>query len=410
MTVLMTAASLRAGVDLSGWRLAFDGSEMVRAATIGRFAERFASCGLRPEAMTPAYGLAEAGWRSPSRRQAVGRWWMGSTGPDLAQAGQAVQVTAAQPPPAGAAGTGTALEVVSCGRPLPGYQVRVVDAADHEPGERREGRIEFTGPSATPGYFGNEPATRALGDGDLGYLAGGELYLTGRGRTSSSAAAATCTPTRPRRPPPRAACPRPPAAGPAAPPPATATWPAPSASPPPATLAGRPLRLLRPAPGGAGLRIILRQRAVRRIRLAGHPRGRRRGLFHRHAARSAGHGGQSSHRRAPYRRPGHRPQPRDLAGKDHWIPRPGCGPFTSAPSRPPPPPVLPSSRSASAAAANSSARAAGSPTGPRSALPSAIQSRHRHRLARRRGPARPGPHRRPGPLRRARCHHAAPAL
>ena len=50
-----------AGVDLSSWRLAFDGSEPVSAGTIRRFTDRFAPYGLRPEAMTPAYGLAEAG-------------------------------------------------------------------------------------------------------------------------------------------------------------------------------------------------------------------------------------------------------------------------------------------------------------------------------------------------------------
>ncbi len=49
------------GVDLSAWRLAFDGSEAVSPATISQFAERFAAYGLHPEAMTPAYGLAEAG-------------------------------------------------------------------------------------------------------------------------------------------------------------------------------------------------------------------------------------------------------------------------------------------------------------------------------------------------------------
>ena len=58
--------------------------------------------------------------------------------------------------------------------------------------------------------------------------------------------------------------------------------------------------------------------------------------------------------------------------KGHWIPRPGCGPFTSAPSRPPLPPAPRSSQRASGAAGNSSARAAGSRTGPRCTSPSAI--------------------------------------
>ena len=166
-----------ASLDLSSWRLAFDGSEAVSAATIRRFAERFAAAGFRPEAMAPAYGLAEAALavtfpalgRSPLI-DAVDRSALDRTG-------RAVSATRGDP---------GALEVVSCGRALPGYLIRVVDSDGGELPERREGRIEFTGPSATSGYFRNEAATKALrhgswtDTGDLGYLADGELYLTGR--------------------------------------------------------------------------------------------------------------------------------------------------------------------------------------------------------------------------------------
>ncbi len=78
--------------------------------------------------------------------------------------------------------------IVCCGRPLPGHEIRIVDAAGHECPERHEGRIEFRGPSATSGYFRNPEATRRLFDdgwldtGDLGYVAGGELYVTGRAK------------------------------------------------------------------------------------------------------------------------------------------------------------------------------------------------------------------------------------
>lgn len=166
-----------AGVDLSGWRLAFDGSEAVSPATIRRFADRFAPYGLRPEAMTPAYGLAEAGvavtFPPLGRGPLVDTVDRGT----LARKGRAAPAAAGDP---------ATLEAVSCGRPLPGYRLRVVDASGRELGERREGRVEFAGPSATPGYFRNAAATAALchgewrDTGDLGYLAGGELYLTGR--------------------------------------------------------------------------------------------------------------------------------------------------------------------------------------------------------------------------------------
>src|SRR6185436_9441267 len=47
-------------LDLSCWKLAFNGAEPVRAETLRRFAEKFAPCGFRAEAFYPCYGLAEA--------------------------------------------------------------------------------------------------------------------------------------------------------------------------------------------------------------------------------------------------------------------------------------------------------------------------------------------------------------
>jgi 1-acyl-sn-glycerol-3-phosphate acyltransferase len=80
-----------------------------------------------------------------------------------------------------------ALEFVSCGPALRGHEVRIVDASGRELEERRQGRIEFRGPSATRGYFDSPEATARLvkadgwlDSGDLGYLAGGELHVTGR--------------------------------------------------------------------------------------------------------------------------------------------------------------------------------------------------------------------------------------
>ena len=165
------------GLDLSSWRVAFNGAEPVSPETIRRFAERFGPCGFRPDVMTPVFGLAEAGVGltfPPMHRGPV---------VDAVDRLRLIRTGSAEPITDDGA---TSVRFVSCGRPLPGYQVRVVDAAGKELPERHEGRIEFTGPSATPGYFRNEEATRALrhgvwlDTGDLGYMAQGELYLTGR--------------------------------------------------------------------------------------------------------------------------------------------------------------------------------------------------------------------------------------
>ena len=79
-----------------------------------------------------------------------------------------------------------AIEIVACGRPVPGHEIRIVDEAGREVQERREGRLEFRGPSATSGYFHNEAKTRELfrggwlDSGDQAYIANGDVFITGR--------------------------------------------------------------------------------------------------------------------------------------------------------------------------------------------------------------------------------------
>jgi 1-acyl-sn-glycerol-3-phosphate acyltransferase len=165
------------GLDLSSWRLAFNGAEPVSPGTIRRFAERFSRFGFRAEAMTPVYGLAECsvGLAFPplGRGPVIDRVLR----EPLERGGQAVPAASADE---------DVLEFAACGQPLRGHEVRVVDEAGRELPERREGRLQFRGPSATSGYFRNPEASRGLfsGDwldsGDLAYLAGGDVYLTSR--------------------------------------------------------------------------------------------------------------------------------------------------------------------------------------------------------------------------------------
>jgi 1-acyl-sn-glycerol-3-phosphate acyltransferase len=165
------------GLDLSCLRVAINGSEPVHAATLALFCERFGRSGFDRRAMMPTYGLAECGvglafpplGRGPKvdtiDRQA------------LHDEGLARPVDAAH---------ASAMHVVCCGVPLPTHELRVVDEHGAELPDRHEGRIEFRGPSATAGYYGNAEATRALfhGDwldsGDVGYVVDGEIHLTSR--------------------------------------------------------------------------------------------------------------------------------------------------------------------------------------------------------------------------------------
>ncbi|HUH83840.1 MAG TPA: AMP-binding protein, partial [Stellaceae bacterium] len=167
-----------AGLDLSSLRMVANGSEAVSADTVRRFAARFAKYGFREEAMAPAYGLAEnaVGLALPplGRRPLVDRI-------DRAQLARQGRAVPAAPDDRGA------LEFVACGRPLPGHQIRIVDATG-ELGERQEGRLQFRGPSATRGYLDNPAKNRELFDGpwlnsgDLAYIAGGDVFVTGRSK------------------------------------------------------------------------------------------------------------------------------------------------------------------------------------------------------------------------------------
>ena len=165
------------GIDLSSLRMVASGAEPVSAQTLRRFAQRFQPYGFRPEALTPAYGLAESAvglTLSP-----LGR------GPLVDRVSRDALSRRGAAEPAKPDDT-QALEIVSCGQPLPAHEVRIVDEMERELAERREGRLEFRGPSATSGYFHDAAKTQELfhgawlDSGDQAYMAGGEVYLTGR--------------------------------------------------------------------------------------------------------------------------------------------------------------------------------------------------------------------------------------
>lgn len=166
------------GLDLSSVRSLLNGSEAVHPETLERFATRFAPYGLRSEALCPVYGLAECAVGltapPPGRGPLIDRIERFA----FQSRGRAVR-------------TGdddhTALRFVACGQALPSHALRVVDAAGVPVANRQEGRVQFRGPSATAGYYRDREATRELvgpdgwlETGDLGYLADGDLFLTGR--------------------------------------------------------------------------------------------------------------------------------------------------------------------------------------------------------------------------------------
>lgn len=166
-------------LDLSAWRIAFNGAEPISPETLQRFYDRFSHYGLRREAITPVYGLAESsvGLSFPplGRGPVIDRVQR----PPFMEQRHAVPARQDDP---------SALSFVGCGRVIAGHEIRIVDATNRELPERHEGRLQFRGPSTTSGYYRNPEATRRLfhGDwlesGDLAYIADGELFLTGRSK------------------------------------------------------------------------------------------------------------------------------------------------------------------------------------------------------------------------------------
>lgn len=170
-----------AGLDLSRWRYAANGSEPVQASTLTTFTKRFAPAGFRGDAMAPCYGMAEA------------TVFISGTGPrDLTVAHideDALAAHAFTPVPLDRPGR----DMVSCG-PATAYDVRIVDPRSRESlPVGRVGEIWLRGPSVAQGYWGREDATREIfgsatadGDGgyvrsgDLGTVHDGEIYVTGR--------------------------------------------------------------------------------------------------------------------------------------------------------------------------------------------------------------------------------------
>ncbi|MFL6195715.1 MAG: fatty acyl-AMP ligase [Thermoanaerobaculia bacterium] len=163
------------GVDLSGWLTALNGAESVAPSVLRAFCDRFARWGFRPEALTPVYGLSEAALAvtfseldQPFRTERFDREALARDG--------AARVDA------------EGREVVSVGRPVPRFRLRIVDEAGSDLPDGRVGRVWVEGPSLMDGYLGDPEATaRALRDGwldtgDLGFLHDGHLYLTGRAK------------------------------------------------------------------------------------------------------------------------------------------------------------------------------------------------------------------------------------
>ncbi|WBY17366.1 fatty acyl-AMP ligase [Erythrobacteraceae bacterium WH01K] len=162
--------------DLSRWRTAGNGADMIRPDVMQHFINAFADAGFRASAFTPSYGLAEA-----------------TLGVTVMPPGEGIRVELVEEErlsgsPRNLDRPARYRAIVNCGKPMPDMKVEIRDERGNVRGDHQIGTVWCAGPSIMHSYFRNPEATaEALVDGwldtgDMGYMADGYLYIVGRAK------------------------------------------------------------------------------------------------------------------------------------------------------------------------------------------------------------------------------------
>ena len=172
------SSQTRAGdrFDLSRWRLAGNGADMIRPDVMQGFVDAFADAGFKASAFLPSYGLAEAtlavSIMPPSEGIRV----------ELVEETQLSGVATGQDRPQ------RYRAIVNCGKPVRDMKVEIREEDGTPLPERAIGKVWCSGPSVMVGYFRDVEATEAclvdnwLDTGDMGYLSDGYIYIVGRAK------------------------------------------------------------------------------------------------------------------------------------------------------------------------------------------------------------------------------------
>lgn len=173
-------------LDLSCWRVAGIGGDMIRPDIFEKFADTFKEYGFAPGALTPSYGLAEATLAfsfAPPKKGVTS---------DAVDRISLVVNNKANPAPrsAGSAANEASWDIgniASCGMPMPGYDLEIRNKNGQPVPDRHVGSVFIKGPSLMTGYYRDESATSKsidddgwLNTGDMGYTVGDEIFITGR--------------------------------------------------------------------------------------------------------------------------------------------------------------------------------------------------------------------------------------
>ena len=168
--------------DLSSWRVAGIGAEMIRTEMVEKFSKLLAPSGFDARAFLPCYGMAEC-----SLAICFGPLGKGMQ-TDRVDADHLAEYQKAEPVnPISESGNDRSTNFVICGGVLPGYEFEIRDAEGQILPDRQCGTLFLKGPSVMSGYFGDLKATRKvlspegwLNTGDIAYQIGSDIVITGR--------------------------------------------------------------------------------------------------------------------------------------------------------------------------------------------------------------------------------------
>ena len=173
---ISSQSSVSERFDLSRWRTAGNGADMIRPDVMQNFVNAFAEAGFKASAFTPSYGLAEA-----------------TLAVTVMPPGEGIRVELVEEErlsgrPRDLSKPARYRAIVNCGKALPGMEVEIRDEKGMVKGDHQIGKIWCRGKSVMHSYFRNEEATRDclvggwLDTGDMGYLGDGYLFVVGRAK------------------------------------------------------------------------------------------------------------------------------------------------------------------------------------------------------------------------------------
>ena len=163
--------------DLSRWRIAGNGADMIRADVMQAFVDCFDAAGFKATAFCPSYGLAEA-----------------TLAVSLMPPGEGIRLELVEETDLCGGATDKRRPrryraVVNCGKPVEGMEIEIRGPQGEILPNRGIGKVYVRGASVMHSYFRDEESTRAclsddnwLDTGDMGYLSDGYIFIVGRAK------------------------------------------------------------------------------------------------------------------------------------------------------------------------------------------------------------------------------------